>query len=239
MKKIMVLILMMFLIAGCTSYVNVSPVPEYNKVTVNGQAEFKSMPDLARFNVRVESAGDTAVEATAFNAKLVDEIKSALVAAGIKSSDIETASFNVYPWKRWEPKTGKEILEGYKAYHTLEVETKDIEDIGRYIDAAVNSGATDINGVTFTFSKTRQKEMNDEALKLAVANAKEKAKTLAETSGTRLGMVLSISASSFATMPYYAPRAMGAVEEEMFVQTDISPREVTTSAAIEMSFLLE
>lgn len=236
-----VLFASMLLLVGCSSYITVSPQPEYNKITVTGQASFETMPDLAVFNVQVESEGKTAAEASSLAAEGIKSVKDALISAGIKSSDIETISYNVYPWKRWEPKTGREILEGYKAYHTLKIESGGLEKTGEYLDKAIKAGATNIDSIRFTFSKAKQKEINDEALRLAVANAREKAKTVAEVAGLGLGKAISISESNFYSEPYYPPYPVRVFEGDAMekAETDISPQKMKISAIVQVAYLIE
>ncbi len=232
-------LILLVALSGCKSYITLSPQPDYNKIMVSGQAEFKTMPDLAVFEVMVESEAETAAEASGLNAEAINSIKSALIEAGIKAVDIETLSYSVYPWRRYNPKTGEESLEGYKAFHTLKVQTKDIDNIGRYLDAGVAAGATNIQSIRFEFSKQKQKEVNEEALKLAVVNAREKAKILADVSGVSLGKVMSVSESNFAAPSYYPRLAVAEGMAKSYAETDISPQQISNSATIQVVFLIE
>src|SRR3989344_1872998 len=68
----------------------------------------------------------------------------------------------------------------YISIQTLEVKTSDIQKIGKYLDAAVKNGATGINSINLDLSEEKKKEVFNEALMKAGAEAKEKAEVLAK-----------------------------------------------------------
>ena len=74
-------------------------------------------------------------------------------ALGVTDEDIVTSHISVYPSYRYDEKTDKQVLENYQAYTSVNVTTNDVDNAGKYVDAALNAGATGTNGVTFSLEK--------------------------------------------------------------------------------------
>lgn len=84
----------------------------------------------------------------------------------VKKDDIVTAYTSVYPTYRYNDETGKRTITGYHAETHLQVKTKDINNTGKYIDAALQAGATGTDGVSFSI--TDQSKYYGQALQAAV-----------------------------------------------------------------------
>jgi uncharacterized protein YggE len=75
-------------------------------------------------------------------------------------------------------------LAAYNASSTLAIKVTDMESVGTLIDVAFAAGANTLNGISFSASDTEEAET--EAMKKAVADAKNKAEILAEASGLKI-----------------------------------------------------
>lgn len=62
-------------------------------ITIQGQASKTVSPDLLTIDLSIKGTGATAAEAQADNAKESDNVRAALIAAGINQSDIQTSSY--------------------------------------------------------------------------------------------------------------------------------------------------
>jgi uncharacterized protein YggE len=95
---------------------------------------------------------------------------------------------------------------------------KSQEQVEKVLDGAVNSGANEIQGVHFGFKDPD--DLRQQARKLAIAKAKEKALELASEAGLKLGKVVSVSESGGyypSPLPYAADaygRGGGGVAEK-------------------------
>ncbi len=67
----------------------------------------------------------------------------------------------------------------------------DTDKLGKLLDKLVSSGSNQISGIRFGFNDSQ--ELLDEARKLAITNAGEKAKLYAKTAGVDVGNIISIS----------------------------------------------
>lgn len=101
----------------------------------------------------------------------------------MRREDIKTASVQVFPVYS-TPREGAQQITGYRAFYGLTATVRDLNLVGRAVDAAVDGGANAVQGITFGLrdaSKARQ-----EALVLAVREAREKADAIAGAAGLRI-----------------------------------------------------
>ena len=161
--------------------------PAANTITVNGQGILKVAPDVATIHVTVEKTAKTAAQAQKdVNEELTDVI-AAMKALGVTDEDIVTSHISVYPSYRYDEKTDKQVLENYQAYTSVNVTTNDVDNAGKYVDAALNAGATGTNGVTFSLEKPET--YYNQALTEAVKAAQSSATAIAQAYGKPLGQV--------------------------------------------------
>jgi len=207
-----------------------------NAITVSGNANLEVEPDQAEIFVRIETSSESAEDAKDENARISDKVTKALKKEGVRDKDIETVSFSINPEYRYERNTGKNILEGYTASNLLKVTTKDVDNVGKIIDVAVDNGANSIQNVRFGLSKELQKEVSGQALIRAAEVAKDKAESLASSLGVSIGKIISIQESNFNFVTYdYAPR-VEALTAEAKAPTEIIPGKVDVSAIVSLSY---
>ena len=80
---------------------------------------------------------------------------------------------------------------GYRVSNMLRVTVRDVERAGDVLDAAVEAGANQVYGVTFTVSD--ESRWQGQAREKAFADAKARAAELAGLAGVELGAVQSVS----------------------------------------------
>ena len=128
----------------------------------------------------------------------------------VTEEDIVTSHFSVYPSYRYDEKTDKQVLENYQAYTSVNVTTNDVDNAGKYVDAALNAGATGTNGVTFSLEKPET--YYNQALTEAVKAAQSSATAIAQAYGKPLGQVVSVVENSRNTSTSYKEMNYGAEE---------------------------
>ena len=117
------------------------------------------------------------------------------------------------------------------------VPTDDVDNAGKYIDAAVDAGANIVNRIDFTLSDDYEEDVKRQAMIQASDDAEEKAVALTSNLGVRLGSIVSISESSYSYSPYryYGTDAMmeaGAAD----VPTKISPEKVDVRGSVSLVY---
>jgi uncharacterized protein YggE len=162
-------------------------------ITLSGIGETMAGPDLARVTSGVQSEAKTAREALTANNRAMTAVIDGLKQAGIADKDIQTSNFSVGP--RYEyPPNARPVLVGYQVSNTVTVTVRDLAKIGELLDRIVTLGSNTINGIGFSIDDPEKLE--DEARRLALADARRKAELYAAAGGFRLGRILTVAESS-------------------------------------------
>lgn len=159
-------------------------------VTVIGVGRTTATPDIARVILGVDAVQSTLSPAvTEVNSKTADII-AAVKAAGIEAKDIQTAGFSIFPQQNFGP-DGPGPITGYRVSNTVRVTIRNLDQVASLLDVAINAGANNVQGLTFTIDNPAPVEA--EARVQAVADARAKADALAREAGAAVGRVFSIS----------------------------------------------
>src|SRR5919197_6285467 len=133
-------------------------------VSTSGTATVKVNPDKVSVTIGVETRSDTAEEAAAANAKLMEKVLAALKGLGIAEDQISTNWYSVNPVYEWKSPPCIEIypqppecqpkseITGYAASNSVTVTLDADEDVGKVIDTAVSAGAAKVNVAYFFVS---------------------------------------------------------------------------------------
>lgn len=161
-------------------------------IALTGHGEVRMAPDLASINVGVLSQAATAAEALAANGVSMNAIFASLKAAGIAEKDMQTSNFMVQPRYDYNNQNNQPPkLIGYDVSNNVTVTVRKIETLGSVLDQVVKSGSNVVNGIQFSI--TRPEVAQDEARKLALADARHKAEIYATAANVKLGNILTLS----------------------------------------------
>lgn len=226
------------ILAGIGAYLFLQGKAPSNTVSVQGNALIKVNPDLVTVYFKAETNGSTAQEAKDANAEIVNKATAELIKIGVLEDKIHAEDFNIYPEYDWID--GQQKFKGYKAIHSfkVELETMQIDKVGRVIDAGVDAGAL-INYINFELSTEKQNYYKAEALKQASQDAKTKAEAIASGLDKKVGKLVSVSDMSFDYYPWPIYRALeigGSAEEAKEAVTNIRPSEKEISAIISVVY---
>ena len=160
-------------------------------ITVVGEGAVKIKPDIAQANIGVEVIRPTVKAASSGAKDSMDAVLQALKQQGVDEKDIQTSGFSVWTERPYGPEgpSGDEVL--YHVTNQVAVTIRDLETVGTVLDAAIEAGANNIYGVTFSLDDPSQVE--SEAREKAVADAQAKAQELAALNDIKLGDVVSVS----------------------------------------------
>ena len=175
--------------------------PPPRLIALTGHGEVKAKPDLAVVTVGVLSQSQTARQAVTDNNAAMEKVIASLKAAGIEAKDIQTSNFLVNPRYDYQNNSQPRLI-GYDVSNTVGVTVRDLEKLGSILDDVVSEGSNQINGVMFGIAE--RDRLEDEARKLAVADASRKARIYGEAAQLTLGQIVAISESSSAPpIPVY------------------------------------
>ena len=164
------------------------------EINVNGTGIVMADPDTAKINLSVETIGKTSEAAQKENNQIIQKVTKAMQDMGVTKENIVTTYTSVYPQYNYNDETGQRTILHYRSYTDLQVTTKDIDNAGKYIDAALKAGATGTGGVNFSVAD--QSLYYGQALQVAVKNAEKSAQSIAQAYGKQLGAVKSVTENS-------------------------------------------
>ena len=147
-------------------------------IEVEGVGVIKATPDTVtmHFAVSYEDPDLTAVKNNV--EKVVTDFVKVLKGLGIKDKGIIANSISVHPVTEFDHKTRKQIKTGFRATRNIVVETDNLSLVDKISESAITNNVNVIS--TYTYSIKDPKALQKKANQLAIQNAKEQAKELAD-----------------------------------------------------------
>lgn len=196
-------------------------------ITVTGTGRVSAAPNEAQFSLGVTTKGQTARAALAANSAQMRQLIAALKAAGVAERDIRTQVVSV--GANYEPEGGEN---GYSAHNSVSVRVTDLSRAGTILDVASRAGANEVSGPSL--SRSNRESLEAKALEDAVANARARAKTLADAAGVSLGDVTAIAESGQPEGgPFYAM-----AERATDAKAPIEPGREEITASVTVTFAI-
>lgn len=149
-------------------------------VRASADATVTAKPDRADVSLTVYCQAATAEAASQANAAATTQVLSALKKVIGSSGQIKTSGFFASPQMQYPRNGGTPKITGYSATNRMAVTVEDLKLVSQVIDAAISSGATQIQGVSFSLKndETVRGQALAEASRTAYANAEAIAKAL-------------------------------------------------------------
>ena len=122
---------------------------------------------------------------------------------------------------------------GYRAQNTVQLEIRNLESVGKVIDAVLAAGATNLSALSLYASNTDGARR--EALQKAVAKARADAEVVASAAGGSLGSLLELTTEPFGVPQPIMLRGMSAgmaMEARMAAPTPVESGEITVNAVV-------
>jgi uncharacterized protein len=163
-------------------------IPPLSTIITSGEAIVRRAPDVAFLTIAVETRAKAPREAQTQNADLMTAILKRLTDNGIAKEAVRTSGLRVE--QEFDFANGRRTPRGFVARNAVEVRMEDVAKAGEVADAAVQAGATSIDGIRFDLKDRAGAER--EALRLAVADARARADAAAVGAGRSVGTVLNI-----------------------------------------------
>ncbi len=241
------LVLMVIGLAGCDSIT--SPPAKatgtggiYNNqstgIWVTGEGKVTAVPDVAVLSLGVEAQASTVDQAQTQAAASMNAVINTLKTGGIAEKDIKTQVFNIQRLTEYDDKTRQQITIGYSVTNTVTVKIREVANAGTIIDGVARAGGdnTRINSISFTIDDPTPLE--SEARQKAMADAKAKAKQLADLAGVRLGEPTYINESG-GFIPYQTTRINAVMAAPESAPTPISPGETEITLTVQVTYNID
>ena len=201
-------------------------------LSVSARGQASRVPDVATASAGVVTQATDASAAMRANAEQMNRLMAAIRDAGVAAKDTRTTGISVNPEYRYAENRAPEIT-GYRASNTVSIKVRDIDKLGKVLDALVASGANDINGPAFEIDQPDA--VYDEARRTALESARARASMYADALGLRVRRIVSISEGGGFQPPQ--PMMMKAAAMDS-VSTPVSPGETTLDANLDVVFEL-
>lgn len=217
-------------------------------VSTSGTAMVKVNPDKISVTIGVETDGETAKEAAAKNAELMEKVLAALRELGI-SDQISTSWYNVFlvyehrspPCIEIYPQppecAPKSELTGYRAHNSVTVTLDADKNVSEVIDAAVAAGTTNVSGAYFFISEETQQEIRDSLIADAIDNARSRAEKAADAVSMDISGVKSIHLNDV-YFPVLYKELAAQVDASGASTTPILPGEQSISMTVQVVFFM-
>lgn len=165
-----------------------APERNLNVVNVSGNASVGMKPDTVEMSFGVRTDGADVRQIVSTNNEKVSKILDTLKKLGVKPEELQTSNFSI----RRRDYQGQNL--GYEVTNSIRLKRKEALRAGDLIQAAIEAGANEANGPSFTI-ENEQIAMT-RCLALAFDSAKMKATQLASLSSRKLGSVIAVSDGS-------------------------------------------
>ena len=197
-------------------------------LNLSATGEVKVAPDQAVVTFGVVTEAATAQEAMQANARQMTQVVASLRRAGLTDRDIQTSGLNLsaqYDYRENESTK----LRGYQASNRVTVTIRDLSKTGGTVDAVVNAGVNQIDGISFGLQNPKAAE--DQARRLAVQALQAKAALYSEALGVPLGSIRSLTESG-GYSPQMAPRMYARAANIAADSTSIEAGELSVQVEI-------
>lgn len=216
---ILIIIVSLFVVAKFVNEVKLSSYIGHesqsaNVISVSGFGEVNAISDIASLNVYLTKDGVTAKEAQDLLNETISKTLAYLKDQKIEDKDIKSEYGGLspkysydqpvcfsYPCPSHDPK-----IVGYTATQSVTIKIRKVDDANNIKTGLASLGITDINGPTFSIDD--EELFKTEARSIAINEAKEKAKILADDLGVKLGRIISFGESGDSMYPMYNAKAM-------------------------------
>lgn len=230
MKKTAILLLVLFTIASQAQ--ELKQVPTIN---VAGEGKIKVAPDQASISISLETKGSDAKVVKKENDAKMDAVLKFIKKSNIAKEDYQTQRVSLNPNYDYEKKK-----HNYMATQNVQILLKDLSKYDELMSGLVEIGINRIENVEFKSSKFIQ--LQSDARKLAIKDAKAKAEDFVSVLGQKVGKALTISDNSQSYTPqprYLMMKSMAMASDEAAPRETLAEGEMEIVVNVSVSFILD
>lgn len=209
------------------------PSPGVRTLTLTGRGTVQVAPDVAWVRVGVQTQADQAQDAVSQNNRIVERVRQAVLDAGVAEEDIQTRRYVLQPVEERD-RDGRLLRRYFVVEHEVTLTVRDLDAVGRVLDAALRAGANRVYDVAF--GVTDPQKVLQEARVRAVQDALQQAQAVARAAGVTLDGIQSITlGDSRPPRPYEAMLLEGA---KAAAEVPIAPGTLEFQATVTVVFRL-
>jgi len=229
MKKAVLILSLLFM--GMSYAQEVKQLPQ---ISVSGEGIIKVVPDQVAITATVETKGNNAKDVKDENDKQMDAVLKTIKKMHLAPADFRTQRVSLNPIFDYEKKKTT-----YNATQSVEILLKDLSKYDELMEGLVDQGINRIDNVSFQSSKAAQYQ--SDARKLAMKDAKLKAEDYVSVLGQKVGRAMTITDNSqnYQPQPVYARMKTMVMDESATTRETLAEGEITITANVSVSFILE
>lgn len=205
------------------------------RIVVEGTGKVKSKPDEISLQFRLLSEDEKYEKAMEKSEKKYNQLALSLVNSKFNKEDLKTKKMQVLTKydQQHDGKVYRQVFKGYEISYDLEIRFPlDLNRLNALLGEIAKNGSTPEFSVEFRVED--DKKVRHEALALAAEDAKERAETLAEAMGVKLGHIKEIKT-------LYSEEGLGSkvlypTMEMRSMDLDFTPQDVENVENVEITF---
>jgi uncharacterized protein YggE len=184
-------------------------------VVTLGEGVVRVPADRAVITLSAETRADTAKETQNLGNAQMKAVQSAIDGLKLTGGQVTTTGLMLSP--NWIYANNQRTQKGYVGRHTITVKFDDVGRAGEVVATAIGAGANDMSGIRF--DRRDRRTLEQEALKLAVQDARARADALAAGAGRVVDRIVRIAEEGAPSAAAGGPAATfrAAVAESMVV----------------------
>ena len=217
----------------------------YRSFSVSGEGKITAIPDVAQFTFSlITEGGKDIASLQQENTQKANRAIALLKNSGVEDKDIKTAGYNLQPRYQYfscpvsknstaKPCPPPEIV-SYSISQTVSVKIRNFEKAGEILSGIVQSEVNSVSELSFTIDD--ETEIENQARQEAIANAINKAESIAQSGNFNLGKILSINENS-SPIFYRAAKSFGmSASEDAMISPDIEPGSQEVIIGVTISY---
>ena len=247
MKRLAAALLAATIIAGCASAPVATaqtppapyPTPPMSSIqpettiTLNGKGSVEHAPDIAMITVGVSVDAPTASAAMSQQTTKMNGVFAAVKAAGIADRDMQTSNLSLNPIYDYPPNQQPK-MRGYNASNQITIKVRDLNSLGKTLDAVVKGGGNTIHGISFSIDKPES--FQNAARVEAIKDAASKAELYAQAVGYRVKRIVTVSEIDYFPRPVAMMQRMQV--DQAAESTPVAAGEVSLEQQVSVTFEL-
>jgi hypothetical protein len=246
-NRLFVIIIVLTLIISAFSFLQMAyqfkqlDSQAYNQITVSGEGKAYAVSDIATITLGIKTEGEDVKKITEENVVSINKIIAGLKELNIESKDIKTTQYSLSPQYDWTEEDGR-VLVGYTISQNVEVKIRDFTKTGDVLNMATENGVNVVSGLQFSIEDTEK--FKSQAREDAIAQAKEKAETLAKQSGIKLGKIVNVYEDFYApSISYVNAKSLsaygGGVMEDAMPSAEIEAGQEIIKVTISLTYKIK
>lgn len=203
-------------------------------IAVSGMGSLTLVPDTASITLGISVRGSELPKMQAAADAVIASALETLQGLNMDDRDLAATNIRISPRYRYDQSLQKSIADGYEVSRDLRVTVRDLTLLGQVMSEASSAGINSVSPPQLSSSK--YEDNYQQALLLAVQQAKQRAAALAKAADVQLGPVVRMSTHETSYRP---EQPMRMVMESDAPGATYQPGEIQVSAKVNVAFAIQ